>query len=504
MKRIIFLTSSVFLTIVLLLTTHCKPEHNSPEPLPHSNPILSHSDSVNLEINQFIWSGLHSYYLWVDSVSKLSANYFKNSEDTLNSFLLKYTDHEKLFNDLLYPNLDRWSWIVDDYTVLENELQGITKSFGFEFGLSLYGGANSDKVLGYVKYVNKNSPADIAGLKRGDLFLKVNGQYLTKSNYQSLLFNRDSYTLSLFYVSNNTLYFSRDASLSAVEMQENPVFLDTTYTVNSRKVGYLVYNGFYPDFDIQLNNAFKKLKDFGIQDLILDLRYNGGGSIQSAIYLASMIYSTDNKKVFVTSKYNTALQSYLLGKYGSNFFIDHFTDTIARDSNHSSPTQINSLGLSKLYVITTGNTASASELIINGLKPYINVVVIGTNSVGKYVGSITLKDWNSNGDVNPNHKWAMQPIILKLANKDGVSDYKNGFTPNVNVQEDLSNLLTLGNPNEPLLKAAIFDLLGYSQQSAILKSTSTFKDFADSKDFKPHGKEMYKNLGTRIRPGDLH
>lgn len=490
MKKINFLSSIILFILLPFLSSSCHKES---------------SDPYSLEINKFIWEGLNSYYLWVDSVPKLSPSYFQNNSNNLNNFLNGYSDHEKLFNDLLYSNLDHWSWIEKDYTVLDNELQGISKSFGFEFRLSIYGGTNSTSVLGFVIYVLKGSPAEKAGLKRGDIFIKVDGQSITVDNYQSLLFNKDSYKLSMAYVSNNTLYpKNQDISLTAIEMQEDPVFMDTVYNINNHRIGYLVYNGFYPDFDNELNNSFKKFKDAGIQDLILDLRYNGGGSIQSAINLASMIYSTDNTKVFVTTKYNTALQFYLSGKYGNNFFIEHFVDTIARNSNYPAPAQINSLGLNQLYVITSGNTASASELVINGLKPYINVITIGTNTVGKYVGSITLKDYDSNGVINPHHKWAMQPIVLKLANKDGVSDYKNGFAPKDTVRENIANLLPFGDTNEPLLKAALNEVQGLPQQASLLKTAPAYRTIADSKDFKPHGKEMYKNLGTRIRPGDLH
>jgi C-terminal processing protease CtpA/Prc len=492
MKRFRQLGAIALFASIICLMNNCKKD--SP-----SNNSLSAKD---LEINQFIWGGLNYWYLWVDSVPNLLSSTYQNSDAKLNSFLNGYTDHEKLFYDLLYKYeaVDKWSWIVDDYTQLENQLAGISKTFGFDFRLMTYGSAGTS-VLGYVRYVLKNSPADLAGVKRGDIFIKVDDQPITKTNYQTLLFNRDSYKLSFATIVSNTITpNNKSVTLTSVEMQENPVFLDTVYNISSNKIGYLVYNGFYPDFDVALNSVFKKFKDAGIQNLILDLRYNGGGSIQSAIYLASMIYGPYTTKVFTKTKYNKQITGEILSdpRGGPSYFLEHFIDTIARQNASSSPTTINSLGLNKLYVITTGGTASASELVINGLKPYMNVVVIGTNSVGKYVGSTTVKDYTSSHVVNPDHKWAMQPIILKLSNANDESDYVNGFTPKVVVDERnyVANMLQLGDVNEPLLKAALNDLQGLSQQSAVVKSALVYReDLGDSKDYRPHAKEMYQNTG---------
>ena len=478
MKRLNYLGVIVLFVSLVCLINNCKKDSLS-------------SNKVSSEINQFIWGGLNYWYLWKDSVPKLSESSFQNSTDNLNSFLNTYTDHEKLFNDLLYKQteVDKWSWIVDDYTVLEGELQGITKSMGFDFGLYAYGSAGTD-IFGFIRYIYPNSPASAAGMKRGYIFTKIDDQQITTSNYQTLL-GKDSYKLSFADIINKVITpNSKQANLTAVVLQENPVFLDTVYTVNNNKIGYLVYNGFYPGFDNALNDVFKKFKAANIQNLVLDLRYNGGGSIQSAIYLASMVYSTDHSKVFAKTKFNNNRQAI----YAS---FDYFIDTIARTSKTGIPTTITSLGLSQLYVITTGSTASASELVINGLKPYINVVTIGTNSVGKYVGSFTIKDYiDSKGTVNPNHKWAMQPIVLKISNAQDVSDFKNGFTPKFTISEKdyFGNPLPLGSLDEPLLKASLNDMQGLPQQSSIVKSTSSFQKIADSKDFRPHAKEMYKDI----------
>ncbi len=476
-------STPILLLLVFLLgflSTNCKKDNPTP-------PVVKNAD----EINKFIWSGMRDYYLWVDNVPNLTNIQF-NDSNSLNTFLNLYSDHEKLFHDLRYlpDSIDKWSWIVDDYTALENQFQGITKSPGYDFRLGEFSGTTT--LFGFVRYVIKGSPADLAGIKRGDFFLKVNDQEITEANYQNLLFNKDSYKLSLATLLNNNITLNGlTVTVTPAEVHENPIYLDTVYTVNNFKIGYLVYNGFMSDYDIQLNNVFGKFKNAGVNKLILDLRYNGGGSIQTAVYLASMIYGTSTANVFIKTQYNTAFQAALKGQFGDIYFTESFTATIAKTTTTAEAT-INTLGLTDLYIITTGNTASASEIVINGLKPYITVKTIGTNTVGKYVGSMTIKDWDNKGNVNPNHKWALQPITLKIANKDGVSDYVKGFAPTVLLKEDIAKFLPFGDTNEPMLHTALNTVQGIANKQEQLKSEGIeFKTIADSKDFQPHSKEMY-------------
>ena len=196
--------------------------------------------------------------------------------------------------------------------------------------------------------------------------------------------------------------------------------------------------------------------------------------------------------------YNTALQAYYVKTYGAASLQDNFTDNIA--STATTPkTPINTLNLTKLYVITTDNTASASELTINGLKPYLTVKQVGTTTVGKYVGSFTLQDLDTKGNVNPNDTWTMQPIVVKIANSLGVSDYVNGLVPDITVSEDVASLLPFGDTNETLLKAVLNDIQGLPQKSAALRSgLSLSKKIADSKDFKPYSKDMFIKLKRKF------
>jgi carboxyl-terminal processing protease len=436
-----------------------------------------------IEVQNFIWKGLNQYYLWQADVPDLADNKFAN-QTQLNNFLLGYPKPEDLFQNLLNKPIsklplgqavDRFSWIETDYTILEQELNGISKSDGIDFRLSriVDGG---QELVGTVRYILPNSDAAIKGVKRGEFFTKVNGTQLTVDNYRSLLLNADSYTLNFAdYDGTNFVNNNKSVALTKAVLEENPILINKVITSGTHKIGYLMYNGFYPDYDTKLNDAFGSLKSDGITDLVLDLRYNGGGSVTTAVRLASMITGKFTGQLFGKEKWNDKLNSYF-EKNAPESLTNNFVDKI-------DATPINSLNLTKIYILTSGGTASASELIINGLKPYINVIQIGDVTYGKSVGSVTLYDSPTFGkeNRNPNHKYAIQPIVLKIQNAAGVGDYVNGLTPTIAVKESLKNLGILGDVTEPLLATAIMEITGISSKIAQQKLGKDFDYFGDSK-----------------------
>jgi C-terminal processing protease CtpA/Prc len=148
--------------------------------------------------------------------------------------------------------------------------------------------------------------------------------------------------------------------------------------------------------------------------------------------------------------------------------------------------------MSNVYFLTTKSTASASELVINGLKPHINVIQIGDVTTGKNVGSVTLYDSPDFTAKNRNakHKYAMQPIVLKIVNSDDFGDYFNGLTPTHELKETISTFGVLGNENEPLLKLAISKITGTGKMT-IQSTGKQFEFFKDSKSMNPFGNQMY-------------
>jgi C-terminal processing protease CtpA/Prc len=447
---------------------------------------------ATLQVNDFIWKGLNEVYLWQADVPNLADDRF-SSQAELNSYLSGYSDPKELFQDLLnkpiskYPAtaIDRFSWIVDDYTVLEQELNGITKNNGVDFGLMRVASGSND-VVGYVRYIVSNSDASTKAIKRGDLFTAVNGTKLTVSNYQSLLLAPDSYTLNLADYNGSTFVLNgKSVALTKTVLEENPILINKVITSGGHKIGYLMYNGFYSDYDVKLNQAFGELKAQGVTDLVLDLRYNGGGSVRTSTRLASMITGQFNGKIFSKQQYNLKLMA--------TMNTEDLETLNQRFVNNIDGTALNSLNLSKVYILTTSSTASASELVVNGLKPYIDVVQIGETTIGKNVGSFTVYDSPTftKSNVNPNHKYAMQPLVFKITNAQDFGDYTSGLVPTYVQLEYVSSYGVLGDPAEPLLNLAISKITG-----ATAKKIQTDKSFVlpyidDSKKINGLRNDMY-------------
>ena len=422
--------------------------------------------ATNLTIQNFIWKGMNQYYLWQSDVPNLADDKFKNQSE-LNAFLQGYSTPESLFEALrVDKSIDRFSWIVSDYLELEGELQGTTKNNGMDFGL-YYKVSGSNEIFGWVRYILPNSDAAAKDIKRGAIFYGVNGVQLTDKNFQDLLLNSESYTLNLADYNNGAITPNgKSVNLTKTVLNENPILINKIIETSGHTIGYLMYNGFYSNYDTQLNDAFASLK--GVTDLVLDLRYNSGGSIQSATRLASMITGeSTTDKVFSKERWNNKINAYFESEDPDalkNLFVDKMGST-----------SLNRLNLTKVYILTTQSTASASELIINGLKPYIDVVQIGDLTTGKNVGSITIYDSPTFGkeNRNPNHRYAMQPIVLKIVNANDSGDYFNGLIPTYSLKENLANLGELGSyetkminnnetliSNDPLLDLAFAKITG--------------------------------------------
>ena len=182
-----------------------------------------------------------------------------------------------------------------------------------------------------------------------------------------------------------------------------------------------MYNQFTNEYDDDLYAAIEALKSAGITNLVMDLRYNPGGSVNTTRLLASMIYGTNTSDVFLRKRYNDKLQN----QFNDSQLEVYFADKVNGKT-------INSLGFSKLYVLTSSSSASASELLINSLEPYIDVIQIGDVTRGKNEFSTTLVDDRDNSylytpsrvnKINPNNQWAIQPLIGRNENADGFFDW---------------------------------------------------------------------------------
>lgn len=452
------------------------------------NPVNNGTNSA-LTINDFIWNGLNAFYLYKDDVPNLANNRFATQEEK-SEFTNSYPSPEAIFDDLLYqPGIvDRFSFLVGDYIALEQQFAGITKNNGMEFGLVFY--PDSDfEIFGYVRYVLPGTSAESEGLERGMIFNTVNGVQINNDNFSGL-FSDDTYTIGLAtFDGENVTPTGEEVTLTKVEYSEDPIFISQTLNVSGQNIGYLMYNGFIANFDEQLNNAFGQFASDGVTDLVLDLRYNPGGSVLTSITLASLITGQFTGEIFTTEEWNSDNQVFFEANDPERLINRFRNDT-------RNGTGLNSLNLNRVYVLTTRSSASASELVINGLDPWITVNQIGGTTRGKFSASTTLYDSENFGreGANPDHTYAMQPLILKSLNANGVTDYFDGLAPDTELGEDYSNLGVLGDPSEPLLAEALFQITGDPGFGAAPKSFNVMREVSSRKEQLPHFDELIYDL----------
>ncbi|WP_025007096.1 S41 family peptidase [Marinilabilia salmonicolor] len=454
MKHPIYLLLISILSIAFL--TYCSDdENNTVVPKTELNPNEEEEENESsidgdvLMINNFIKENMEIYYFWNEELPDIDQE--------------KEEDSEEYFYKLLKDPEDRWSFITDDYPALVKYFSGIEKSTGYSLQL-MYLNSTSNQVIAVIEYVHPDTPAEEAGLKRGDIIIKIDGQLINDENYSDLL-ARTSFEITLGeIVGGNTSDLEPTIPIQAMEINLNPIVKTNIIDTLGHKIGYLAYTSFVFDYNDDLEAVIQEFKQAGVTDMVLDLRYNGGGSVATAELLGSMLVPTGNAgNVFIETVYNTVVTNSLNQDpdLPDDFFLRKFTE---HESN---------LNLDKLYVFTTESTASASEMIIYGLEPYMDVVQIGTQTHGKYYGSITLYDEEEK------HDWAIQPIVLRSINAEDNIDYTQGLIPEVVLNDYFYNYPgDLGDPEELFMAKVISVITGepfiydQSDEQSIAKSAS--------------------------------
>lgn len=448
---------SVFAAVLLL--NSCRNDDPDPAPTPPASTELN-------KINDFVWKAMNSWYYWQPNVAQLGDNYFKTQAEYASYINGKTPDG--LFYDLLYQygTIDRFSWIENNNVIVDKsaKMAEIEKSAGFDFALYPKDGSGNIYIA-LVNYVMPNSPAAAAGLKRGDVITKVNGQYLNGSNYSQM--ESDQFTITLAataeYIPGSRVETTDSASsitITKADVDENPVAFYKRFDLAGKRIGYLVYNGFRSDYNDELNTAFATMKAEGVNELILDLRYNGGGSLETAAGLAQMINGSFTGQPYVYLDFNDKHNNedgfdYLKDKINVYTNTNHHNDFVREET-------VNSLTLPKIYVIVSFQTASASELTVQCLKPLpVEVVTIGYDTVGKYVGSITLydspaQDYTSFTNRNTTHNWQLQPITFSYLNKNkDPNPSKIVPTHRISPYYQIGAVKEFGNTSDPYLKKAL-------------------------------------------------
>lgn len=407
-------------------------------------------DDVTLKVNKFISDVMSDAYLWCDEMPDVDYT--------------KQADSEKYFDTLLYVD-DKWSYITDDLEALEGSLEGNETSYGWALAFGLF--SNTGNVFAIVEYVYPETPAAEAGLKRGDIIVQMDGADITTDNYTDLLYSSSmSVTTGIYDKSENTISAGSTYSLTSKELSLNPVLKTAVVEEDGYKIGYIFYAQYIKGYNTSLDTALQSMVDKNVTDLVLDLRYNSGGHISAAQHLCSSLAPVsvvNSNSTLVTFEWNDKYQTY----WEQNNTTSQLKITFDSDVTVK-------MGLNSLHVLTGSGTASASELTITGLSPYMDVTTIGDTTYGKYTGSTTFSPedlYEDKGTVyyGDFDNWGLMPIIIRYANSEGVTDFKNGFAPDYLVSDNLFDTYPLGNPNDPLFAAAIADITGGTV--AAVKST---------------------------------
>lgn len=338
--------------------------------------------------------------------------------------------------------VDRWS-----FAVKQQEWDDLSSGAAKDFGINVFFRVEGDL---RVRFVEKSSPAGLAGIRRGWRITKIN-------NSSNITTGNADFIIDGVYNSQSTSFTfqkpdgsSVDMTLNAATYQEHPIFLDSVYTAGSKKVGYLVFNSFLGDTTEIYNEfqqVFSKFSSQGVDEVAVDLRYNGGGYVSVQEKLADyLVNASGNGQVMMKQQYNDKYTEY---NETTNF------------------QKKGSLNLSRIFFIVSNSTASASELVINNLKPFMNVVLVGpSKTYGKPVGFFPI----------PVGDWYIFPVSFRSTNKNGEGNYFDGLALNNQVADGLDK--DWGDVSE----SAFHSILNYASTGAFrTQSTDVFRENSEIK-----------------------
>ena len=359
--------------------------------------------------------------------------------------------------------VDHWTQLTNNLGEMTSSVQGLGLTYGYELQAGRI--ANKDGVYFLlVCYVVKDGPAEKGGLKRGDIIMTIDGEEITSSNIYDALYTK-TVSLGIAHLTGEGYLgaVEKEVTLAAADMWEDPVLLHKTFDVDGKKVGYLVYNSFDVKSMETLPDIFRQFGEDGIQELILDLRYNGGGYVATELELASMIAPPANVAagdIFQTEVYNSILAEAWKDEDFNTYF--RTTHTYKDDSNDISVDVSDANpGVGKLYAIVSSGSASASEGLIIGLGPYMSVTLVGQQTYGKYctgwmISPQQLYGSTSTFDYSKITKWGMYVMISKFADKNRQNSAEpDGIPVDIEAEDNPFDGFQLGDENETMLKAAL-------------------------------------------------
>ncbi|HEY3307418.1 MAG TPA: S41 family peptidase [Desulfuromonadaceae bacterium] len=360
---------------------------------------------------------LNDVYLWYGSIVEVDPNLYSSASD--------------YFYALLVRSQDRFSYEMSQTTADNYYQAGQEVGFGVRWGFD-----SNSRLLAF--YVAPNSPA--AGIvARGTQVISVNGtpaaQVSDTALNEALLPSQTGVATQLT-IKKTPSSLNQNITLISNIYTSTPVSQPLTFSRPSgKKIGYLLFNSHISTAEQQLISAMQGFKQQGVTEVILDMRYNGGGYTYIAEEIASMIGGAAVQgKVFMKLLFNDKHPELTNDPQYTLRFVNGDTNSAL----------LPQLGLQRLLVITGSSTCSASEAIINSLTPFIPVVRIGNTTCGKPYG---MRQTN-------NCQQAYFAIQFEGVNNLGQDNYQSGFSPTCMVADDLGH--ALGDFAESRLNAAIY------------------------------------------------
>lgn len=449
-----------------------------------SNPPLDPQEEANRKVNGFVVEAMKKLYLWNKEIpSTVSATSTEDPKTLFEKVCRRYNVTSDKW-------IDRWSSLEDEgASTRVDEEESLTTGFGY--GLCLYKQQNG-RIFALVTYVTPDSPAAKAGIKRGDVIYKMNGQYITEANYADLYYG-NYFKAGMAYIQKNNqnqdgidvIATGKEHNLQAVTKYFDPIVLSKVIETGGKKTGYFCYTRFTDiastvsgnDKQLtegakerrkQLDAVFQNFKEKQVTDIILDLRYNPGGYAETSRYLASMLAPSsllNGSSLFLKNIWNAEFNKSLSEAQRTQFF--------------NKDVAVN-LNLNRVYILTTSGTASASEATLIGLRPYMDVFHIGETTHGKYCGAISVDAeyfyhsllGNKKKDIEDIKDWEIEMMIFKFANKKGYTDFTGGIPPTHQVAE-LRNywLEPLGNESDPMIAKALEMITGNANTRIAIPET---------------------------------
>ena len=388
---------------------------------------LSDDDVQGYEINYSVDQYLREKYLWNDDYKLLTPNFRQAYDEFLRNTLLSMTTNtldKKRNSNGTYSLFSFIQKLDPDLQTSRSAKE--KKTLEYNNGIENYiavGNRNTSNYGLVIQGVHKGSSADKEGLKRGMEITEIDNQRITTANVQACY-------SKLIKPSSPTSIKVKDKDGKVYTINSGPIYANPIihHQVNEN-IGYLVYSAFESGFDQELFDVFKEFKSQNITELILDLRYNGGGDVTSANLISSCIAGDlCIDKTFASYRYNDGRMKVL----GNQRPIQKFA--YSQYDNLSTSLSAGGLNLQKVYCLVTDDSASASELVINALRGIdIEVILIGTTTHGKNVGMEGV-ELTAGTD-----KYLFFPITFQAYNAKGFGDFENGFIPDYEINENKPN-----------------------------------------------------------------